>query len=57
MLSRKRGKRELGKKTYARKKNSTKKLAIAASKVEEHIVLNYTFGLDEAKEGKEKSLK
>ena len=57
MQSRIRGKRELGKRTYTRKKNSIRKLAIAALKVEEYIVSNPIFRLAEAKKGKEKPLK
>ena len=50
-------KRELGKRTCTRKKNSMKKLAIAALKVKKYIVSNPIFRLAEAKEEKEKSLK
>ena len=44
------GKRGLEKRTCTRKKNSIKKLAIAASKVEEHVVSNSAFRLAKAKE-------
>ena len=51
------GKRGSGKRIFTRKKNSMKKLAIAASKAEEYVVSNPAFRLAEVKEGKKKLLK
>ena len=52
-----RGKRGSGKRTFTKKKNSIKKLAIAASKIEEYIITNPVIRLAKVKVGKEKLLK
>ena len=51
------GKRGSRKIIFTRKKNSMKKLAIVASKVEKYVVINLTIRLAEAKEEKDKQLK
>ena len=52
-----RGKRESGKRRFARKKNSIKKLVITVSKVEKYEVADPVTTIAEVKAGKGKQLK
>ena len=52
-----RDKKESGKRTFARKNKSMKKLAIATSKIEEHVVTDLAIKLAEAKGRKRKTIK